>query len=114
MRVLEGVDCRLIPAEALDRTDLDGDSEHRAQGGQLFDLFVPADADNCPHPLIRNRPDGHVTGDLFEEVQPGFYCFRGFQVLGSTLVDLILIQGAEMTIGSGLENFGTSATPSAL
>ncbi|KAJ7509711.1 acetyl-CoA synthetase-like protein [Mycena galericulata] len=77
MRVLEGINCKFIPTRGLDQTDLDGDAEQRAQGGQLFDLFIPAEADNCPHPSIRNRPDGHITGDLFEEVQPGLYCFRG-------------------------------------
>ncbi|KAJ7763650.1 acetyl-CoA synthetase-like protein [Mycena maculata] len=77
MRVLEGINCKFIPTRGLDRTDLDGDAEQRSQGGQLFDLFLPAEADNCPHPSIRNRPDGHITGDLFEEVQPGLYCFRG-------------------------------------
>ncbi|KIP05680.1 hypothetical protein PHLGIDRAFT_119584 [Phlebiopsis gigantea 11061_1 CR5-6] len=44
---------------------------------QLFDLFLPLSARNCPHPSVRNRPDGHVTGDLFEEVRPGYYAFRG-------------------------------------
>ncbi|KAJ6629584.1 acetyl-CoA synthetase-like protein [Mycena sp. CBHHK59/15] len=77
MRVIDGVQCTFIPARGLGSSDLDGDSETRSQGGQLFDLFVPPEADNCPHPSIRNRPDGHITGDLFEEIQPGFFCFRG-------------------------------------
>ncbi|KAJ7907208.1 hypothetical protein B0H13DRAFT_1879813 [Mycena leptocephala] len=77
MRVIKGIDCKFIPTKGLDHTHLDGDAEQRAQGGQLFDLFVPAEADNCPHPSVRNRPDGHITGDLFEETQPGLYCFRG-------------------------------------
>jgi hypothetical protein len=76
MRVIKGIDCKFIPTKGLDHTRLDGDAEQRAQGGQLFDLFVPAEADNCPHPSVRNRPDGHITGDLFEETQPGLYCFR--------------------------------------
>ncbi|KAJ6529982.1 acetyl-CoA synthetase-like protein [Mycena vulgaris] len=77
MRVLEGVNCKFIPIRGLDDSDLDGDAEQRFRGGQLFDLFIPAEADNCPHPSIRNRPDGHITGDLFEEAGPGLYCFRG-------------------------------------
>jgi hypothetical protein len=76
MRVIKGINCKFIPTKGLDHTLLDGDSEKRAQGGQLFDLFIPAEADNCPHTSIRNRPDGHITGDLFEEVKPGLYCFR--------------------------------------
>ena len=43
---------------------------------KLYDLFVPLTALNCPHASVRNRPDGHVTGDLFEEVKPGYYVFR--------------------------------------
>jgi hypothetical protein len=78
MRLIEGLDYKFIPTKGLDHTDLDRDSEQRVQGGQLFDLFLPAEADNCPHHSIRNRPDGHITGDLFEEVKPGLYCFRAW------------------------------------
>ncbi|KAJ6530077.1 acetyl-CoA synthetase-like protein [Mycena vulgaris] len=77
MRVLDGVNCKFIPTKGLDQNDLDGDATQPSEDGQLFDLFLPAEADNCPHLSIRNRPDGHITGDLFEEVQPGLYCFRG-------------------------------------
>ncbi|KAF7368498.1 Acetyl-CoA synthetase-like protein [Mycena venus] len=77
MRLIDGLDYKFIPTKGLDQKDLDGDSQNRVQGGQLFDLFLPADADNCPHSSVRNRPDGHITGDLFEEVKPGLYCFRG-------------------------------------
>ncbi|KAK7052664.1 acetyl-CoA synthetase-like protein [Favolaschia claudopus] len=77
MRLIEGLDYKFIPTRGLEASDLDRDSEHRVQGGQLFDLFLPAEADNCPHESVRNRPDGHITGDLFEEVKPGLYCFRG-------------------------------------
>lgn len=77
MRLLPGLRYKLIPTSGLSKTDLDGDVGERFQGGQMYDLFVPADADNCPHPFVRNRPDGHITGDLFEEVKPGLYAFRG-------------------------------------
>jgi hypothetical protein len=76
MRVIEGIDVKFIPTRGLDHAHLDGDSEQRTQGGKLFDLFFPVESDNCPHASIRNRPDGHITGDLFEEVKPGVYCFR--------------------------------------
>ncbi|KAJ7306919.1 hypothetical protein DFH08DRAFT_975715 [Mycena albidolilacea] len=70
MRVIND-GCKFIPTRGLDHTDLDGDSQQRSQGEQLFDLFLPAEADTCPHATVRNRPDGHITGDLFEEVKPG-------------------------------------------
>ena len=64
------VDCKLVPVAS-------EDGAAPAPGSrQLYDFFVLADAKTCPHPSIRNRPDGHVTGDLFEEVKPGCYVFR--------------------------------------
>lgn len=77
MRLLPGLRCEFIPTSGLNKADLDGDASERFRGGQIYDLFLPADADNCPHPFVRNRPDGHISGDLFEEVQPGYYAFRG-------------------------------------
>jgi hypothetical protein len=76
MRIIKGVDAKLIPATSSQKEVLDGDAASRLQGGKIFDLFIPADAANCPHPSIRNRPDGHITGDLFEETSPGMYAFR--------------------------------------
>ncbi|CAA7268855.1 unnamed protein product [Cyclocybe aegerita] len=77
MHIIEGIKCKLLPTSGVNKVELDGDSEKRARGGQLYDCFIPADADNCPHPSIRNRPDGHITGDIFEETTPGLYAFRG-------------------------------------
>jgi hypothetical protein len=54
---------------------------------QLCDLFLPLTALNCPHKSVRNRADGHITGDLFEEVKPGFYAFREYSLLyGAKLI----------------------------
>jgi len=75
MRVIPGNFCKLIPASGIKKVDLDGISERKMSGGKLFDFFVPADAGNCPHLSITNRPDGHITGDLFEETAPGYYSF---------------------------------------
>ncbi|KAF9531400.1 acetyl-CoA synthetase-like protein [Crepidotus variabilis] len=76
MRPLKNVKCTLIPIDP-PKEELDGENEKRAGGGKFFDLLIPADAPNCPHPTVRNRPTGHITGDLFEETAPGFYAFRG-------------------------------------
>ncbi|KAF4436116.1 4-hydroxybenzoate-- benzoate-- ligase [Fusarium acutatum] len=36
---------------------------------QLLELVIPADADDCPHPPLRNKEDGKFhTGDLFQRV----------------------------------------------
>jgi len=70
-------DAKMIPAWTVEQLDLDGDNSGRFQGGALYDLFIPDTSDHCPHPWVRNRSNGHVTGDLFEEVKPGRYAFRG-------------------------------------
>jgi len=77
MRVVPGVQCEFIPTKSLKTSELAGNVQDRTCGGQLYDFFIPASAPNCPHPSVRNRPDGHISGDLFEEVQKGYYAFRG-------------------------------------
>ncbi|KAG6833313.1 hypothetical protein H0H87_008945 [Tephrocybe sp. NHM501043] len=71
LRLIEGMGCQLIPVPSNGIED-----EGREGNRRVFDMFIPASADNCPHPTIRNRPNGHITGDLFEEVRPGYYIFR--------------------------------------
>ncbi|KAG6856200.1 hypothetical protein H0H87_006596 [Tephrocybe sp. NHM501043] len=63
MRLIDGMDCEFLP-RCMDEQE------------QLFDLFVPSGAGNCPHARVRNRPDGHITGDLFEATRHGYYIFR--------------------------------------
>ncbi|KAJ7480176.1 acetyl-CoA synthetase-like protein [Mycena galericulata] len=77
MRVIPCVQCQFIPATSLKTADLAADVQDRVGGGQLYDFFIPESSPNCPHPSVRNRPDGHISGDLFEEVQKGYYAFRG-------------------------------------
>ncbi|KAJ6570813.1 hypothetical protein DFH09DRAFT_1462718, partial [Mycena vulgaris] len=77
MRVIPCVQCEFILTKSLEIRELAGNVQGRASGGQLYDFFIPASAPNCPHPSMRNRPDGHISGDLFEEVQKGYYAFRG-------------------------------------
>ncbi|KAJ7143491.1 acetyl-CoA synthetase-like protein [Mycena crocata] len=77
MRVLPIVQHQFIPTKTLKTCELAADVQERTSGGTLYDFFIPASAPNCPHPSIRNRPDGHISGDLFEEVQKGYYAFRG-------------------------------------
>ena len=57
---------------------------------QLYDVYLPLTALNCPHPSVRNRPDGHVTGDLFEQVRPGYYAFRKWIHLSPPFLFLLL------------------------
>ncbi|KAJ7611711.1 acetyl-CoA synthetase-like protein [Roridomyces roridus] len=66
MRLIPGVECEFIPND-----------NSEPDKGTLYDVFLPAHSSNCPHPSFRNRENGHYTGDLFEQVKPGRYIFRG-------------------------------------
>ena len=44
----------------------------------VLELVIPANSPDCPHPSLRQPEDGHFhSGDLFLEVVPGRYTFRG-------------------------------------
>lgn len=76
LRLASEVRCELRPL------GLGENDDSSAPSRQLYEFFVSADSKTCPHPTIRNRPDGHVTGDLFEEVKPGCYVFRKWRSCG--------------------------------
>jgi long-subunit acyl-CoA synthetase (AMP-forming) len=44
----------------------------------ILELVVPPEAPECPHPSLRDALDGkYHTGDLFLEIEPGQYIFKG-------------------------------------
>ncbi|KAF4337748.1 4-hydroxybenzoate benzoate ligase [Fusarium beomiforme] len=52
--------------------------ESASTSDQLFELVIPADADDCPHPSLRNKEDGKFhTGDLFQKVGNNQYLYKG-------------------------------------
>ncbi|KAL3601743.1 hypothetical protein FPOAC2_06017 [Fusarium poae] len=49
-----------------------------ASSPQLLELLVRAEADDCPHPSLRDKMDGMFhTGDLFEQVDADQYVYKG-------------------------------------
>ncbi|RKK12300.1 hypothetical protein BFJ66_g12925 [Fusarium oxysporum f. sp. cepae] len=45
---------------------------------QLLELVIPADADDCPHPSLRDKANGKFhTGDLFKKVDTDQYLYKG-------------------------------------
>jgi acyl-coenzyme A synthetase/AMP-(fatty) acid ligase len=45
---------------------------------QLLELVIPPDANDCPHPSLRNKTDGKFhTGDLFQRVADDQYLYKG-------------------------------------
>ncbi|KAH8101485.1 acetyl-CoA synthetase-like protein [Cristinia sonorae] len=77
MRLVPDIGLTFVKSANLRPSDMDGRSDAKSRGGELYYLFAPESSPCCPHKSIRNRPDGHNTGDLFEEVEPGLYAFRG-------------------------------------
>ena len=50
--------------------------ESNESGAQLFEVVVPADADDCPPPTYVREDGYYHTNDLFEKVEDG-YVYRG-------------------------------------
>jgi acyl-coenzyme A synthetase/AMP-(fatty) acid ligase len=56
----------------------DQDQGSESGTSKLVELVVCSDSKDCPHKSFRSPEDGHFhTGDLFEEVEPGYYESRG-------------------------------------
>ena len=71
LRPIKAVNPAFLPYTARDDSeDTDGASEN------LFEVVVPADADDCPPPAFCG-PDGYYhTGDIFQKVDDG-WVYRG-------------------------------------
>ncbi len=72
MRLIPNTGAEFIPARDVKYSDV---VLKQNKTGALYDFFIHDSSPSCPHPGIRNRPNGHITGDLFEEVRPGWYIF---------------------------------------
>ncbi|TFK18941.1 acetyl-CoA synthetase-like protein [Coprinopsis marcescibilis] len=70
LRPLPGTSYKFVPIS----TNTEG--VHQSTGA-LYELVILSDSPDCPHESLRG-PDGHLrTGDLFQEVSPGWYVSRG-------------------------------------
>ncbi|KAF4443198.1 hypothetical protein F53441_11507 [Fusarium austroafricanum] len=52
------------------------DNDENAQE-YLVEMVVPPESPNCPHPTLRDKDGKFHTGDLFLEIAPGQYVYRG-------------------------------------
>lgn len=52
-------------------------SQSQPPQNRLLELVILAQSPDCPHPSLRNSDGNFHTGDLFQEVQPGHYIYRG-------------------------------------
>ncbi|KAG2005545.1 hypothetical protein CC2G_001941 [Coprinopsis cinerea AmutBmut pab1-1] len=69
LRPLPGTSYRFVPIS-------NNDAVHQTNAA-LFELVILSDSPDCPHSSLLGS-DGHLhTGDLFQEVSPGWYVSRG-------------------------------------
>jgi len=62
---------------AFEPIDADTQSEGHKTSARMLELVILSSSADCPHTSLRGS-DGHFhTGDLFQEVMPGSYAFRG-------------------------------------
>lgn len=81
---VEGCSYRMVPIDSEDTPQ-----ERTTTKPQLFELVVLADSLDCPDSSLCDPRDGNFhTKDLFEEVKPGEYRYRG------RLDDMIKMQNA--------------------
>ncbi|KAJ7182755.1 hypothetical protein C8R43DRAFT_868796 [Mycena crocata] len=71
---------RLIPggsAHLVHYSISDNDNTSTSSSHQLWEMVLPAGALDSPHSSLCSDDNIYHTGDLFEQVQPGLYNFRG-------------------------------------
>ncbi|KAH9937144.1 acetyl-CoA synthetase-like protein [Fomitopsis serialis] len=74
LRPIEGTKYAFVPITSSSAGD---EATHYNANTVLLELVILSDSGDCPHPSLRQK-DGHFhTGDLFSEVAPGSYLFRG-------------------------------------
>jgi len=72
LRPLQGVSYSFFPIDPATPPELGQQSNE-----QLLELVILGQSEDCPDISFR-QADGHFhTGDLFQEVVPGSYVFRG-------------------------------------
>ncbi|KAL0072078.1 hypothetical protein AAF712_001001 [Marasmius tenuissimus] len=71
LRALEGVAYRFEPVRG---TESEG--VHQSTG-RIVEFIVSGESGDCPHLSLRGNDGDFHTGDLFQEIKPGRYVFRG-------------------------------------
>ncbi|EMD42192.1 hypothetical protein CERSUDRAFT_129647 [Gelatoporia subvermispora B] len=72
LRPIPGTSYTFIPISSED------EDEYHNPNMRLLELVILSSSPDCPHPSLRSKVDGHFhTGDLFMELAPGKYVFRG-------------------------------------
>ena len=64
---------KLLPGSKLEMIPIEDDGHKE----QLYEVVVPPQSLDCPDPSLRAADGKFHTGDLFAEVEPGSYTFKG-------------------------------------
>jgi hypothetical protein len=72
LRVIEAVHHEFIPANISEMGCVDG-----TEYGKLVELRILPTSPDLPHVSLRDADGGWRSGDLYEEVEPGKYIYRG-------------------------------------
>ena len=70
LQALPGTSYRFVPIDSAE-----GESVHQSNAA-LYELTILADSPDCPS-VLRHADGNFHTGDLFQQVLPGWYIFRG-------------------------------------
>ena len=70
LQALPGTSYRFVPIDSAE-----GESVHQSNAA-LYELIILADSPDCPS-VLRHADGNFHTGDLFQQVLPGWYIFRG-------------------------------------
>jgi acyl-coenzyme A synthetase/AMP-(fatty) acid ligase len=75
MRQLSGTKYAFRPVDS--EKELSGSGARNANNTQLRELIILRESPDCPNPALCDKDGNYCTGDLFQEVLPGQYVFRG-------------------------------------
>lgn len=77
LRRIEGTSYDFNTISSTSQASTSTETTHVNANANLLELVIRSDSGDCPHPSLR-QVDGHYhTGDLFLEVKPESYVFRG-------------------------------------
>ncbi|KAK7229834.1 hypothetical protein V2G26_002004 [Clonostachys chloroleuca] len=99
LRPIAGTKYKFVPVN-----DASTESQNDASAPKLLEVIITAESGDCPHPSYRNKETGDFhTGDLVEEVAPGYYLSRGrnddwMKMQNAALCDTQSIEGNALEV----------------
>lgn len=76
LRPIEGTSYDFTSTTPVETTD-SGETTHVNANASLLELVIRSDSGDCPHESLRQGDGNYHTGDLFLQIKPDSYIFRG-------------------------------------